>query len=132
MACGNPIPIYKEKSPKIANAGHFHSVGTDPAIRFHAFNIWVCCIGCNLYRYGNIAGYSATLKDKLPPDTYNYILDLPTIYKGLKLMPYEKEHALKVAGRFVKELLAEGKHSRTIAERIELRKKINKELNLYP
>lgn len=41
------------------NAGHLFGVGPFPALRFHPLNISSQCAGCNLWRSGNHAAYSA-------------------------------------------------------------------------
>lgn len=126
------MTTYHDKIAHNVDAGHFHAVSVEPELRFHAMNIWTQCRKCNRFDGGNGSGYSTILSHVLPSEVFNYILDLPHIYRGLKLMRHEKEHALVMVNQWIKKLKAEDKKGRTIAERIELRKKINHELNLYP
>lgn len=130
MACGKPISGLGLREAYNKNAAHFHDISSNPELRFHLMNIWINDVKCNRFLDGNKSAYHANIA-KLPEQVYNHILDLPIIYKGLKLMKHEKEAALFKTRKIIKDLEAEDKKGRSIIERIELRKRINHELNLY-
>lgn len=115
------------KKPLKFNAGHYFSVGSNNSLRFHLFNLWGQCEHCNSYLSGNIHEYSKHLQEL---ELYNFIQDLPTIYPILKLSKEELKEAIGKAKTVLK-VIPKLDRPRTFAERIELRKKINNELNLY-
>lgn len=45
------------------HAGHFHSIGAHPKMRFEPFNIWKQCQTCNNHLSGNLLEYRKNLKE---------------------------------------------------------------------
>lgn len=115
------------KRPLKFNAGHFYSVGSDPSIRFHLFNIWGQCEHCNSYLSGNIHQYRNKLINE---GIYEFIGDLPIMYPSLKLSKEELKEKVQLAKKILKSMPKLAR-ARTFEERIELRKQINNQLNIY-
>jgi len=118
------------KKPKKENGCHYHSVGSNPTLRWNLFNIWLGCEKCNSWLGGNINGYDNEIIKYYGRDKWEYIkFDLVRIYKSLHLsIPELKE--LKVLS---KKILKEVKDLPVLThnERWELRKKLNIRLNIY-
>jgi hypothetical protein len=50
------------------DAGHYRSVGTQPALRFDETNVHKQCVHCNQHRGGNIVEYRLRLLAKIGPE----------------------------------------------------------------
>lgn len=122
MMCGN--------IPKKKNGCHYHSVGSNPTLRYNLFNIWLGCEKCNVWLGGNIIGYDNQLIKYYGKEKWEYIkFDLVRIYKDLHLSIEDIKHFKLIA----KEILTEinNTHELNHKERWIFREKLNKRLNIY-
>ena len=109
-------------------AGHFYPTSTQGAIRFNLWNIHSQSVADNMYKSGNNQGYNKGLREVYGDEIYLFILDLPLMYQDLKLSKEDIIEATKQASNINK---SHKKEIRTIEQRIELRKELNKLLNNY-
>jgi hypothetical protein len=47
------------------DAGHFRSVGAQPALRFHELNCHKQCVPCNQHKAGNVVEYRIRLRQRI-------------------------------------------------------------------
>jgi hypothetical protein len=78
------------------NAGHFLSVGSSKAIRYHPFNINIQCEHCNSYKSGNEAEYRIGLIKKIGLENVEWLENnrngyTPTVEELKKIEAYYKE-----------------------------------------
>lgn len=59
ISCNNPKPLDQ------MNAGHFHPVGGNEAVRYDEDNTHGQCIACNLHKHGNERAYEKSLIRKI-------------------------------------------------------------------
>jgi len=122
ISCGNP-------KPKKKNAGHYHSVGANPSVRFNLMNIYLQCEHCNSYLSGNLINYSKNLQETFGVDLFEYInFGIIAEYPVLKTSKEEVKEAIKRAKEFNKTLTNERLDK---DDRIALRKAANKFIGLY-
>ena len=63
ISCGQ----YKED----LQAGHFHSAGKHPSLKFNEDNVHGQCLYCNFYLHGNLIPYSENLITKIGKERYD-------------------------------------------------------------
>lgn len=113
-----------------AQAGHYHSVGSNPQLRFHFMNIWLQDYRCNVELSANIPGYNKGLFDSFGKETKEFIeFGLTERYQSNKWHLYEIKNAIKECKKILKELPKDKIY--TIEERYTLRNEFNKRLGLY-
>ena len=101
ISCGNP-------EPKKKNAGHYHSVGANPSVRFNLMNIYLQCEHCNSYLSGNLINYSKKLQETFAVDVFEYInFGIIADYPTLKASKEDVKEAIKRAKEFNKTLTNE-------------------------
>jgi hypothetical protein len=122
ISCGNP-------EPKKKNAGHYHSVGANPSVRFNLMNIYLQCEHCNSYLSGNLINYSKNFQETFGVDLFEYI-NFGIIAENpiLKANKQELKEAIKRAKEFNKTLTNERLDK---GDRIALRIAANKFIGLY-
>ena len=108
-------------------AGHFYSVGGWPALRFNLMNIWLQSATDNNYLSGNSIKYRLKMQEI---GLIDFLDSLPTIYPELKLNATELKEKAREAKLILKSI-PKLDRPRTFDERIELRKQINNQLNIY-
>jgi hypothetical protein len=112
------------------HAGHFYAIGGNNQIRFHLFNIFGQSVDQNTDKDGNHSDYKIFLKEVFGKEIQEYCISL----KGLPALNLSKEEIKEktiIAKRIIKWLdLQDRKFSNS--ERIELRRKFNQELEIYP
>ena len=113
------------------NGGHFHSVGSNPALRFNLLNIFRQCEKCNSYLSGNLLNYEKGLQETFGESVkYEIKYKLAVLSPELKASKEEIKEAIYRARQIVKDLKThEMKHDKEL--RIHLRRIANKELGLY-
>lgn len=121
ISSGRP---YKETD----QAGHFYPTSTQDSIRFNLWNIHGQSVADNMYKSGNNQGYNKGLREVYGDEIYYLVIDLPTIYRDLKLCKYDIIEATKIAAKINKGLQ---KEVRTTEQRIQLRKQFNLEIGIY-
>lgn len=55
------------------DAGHYRSVGAQPAIRFHEDNCHKQCVPCNQHKAGNVVEYRIRLLQKIGPERLAFL-----------------------------------------------------------
>lgn len=124
MMCDNPVM-------KRINGCHYHAVGGNSSLRYNLFNVWHGCNSCNGHKGGNIIGYDNQLIKYYGRDFWEHIkFDLVRKNQIVKLSDEELKEKISIARKIVKELKQENKQH-TLKERVELRKKYNKEIGIY-
>jgi hypothetical protein len=86
------------------DAGHFYSVGSTPALRFNLNNIFAQSVYANQYLSGDQINFLSGLSQLYGENYKEYVLNLKSIYKELKLHIYEIKDKIKIAREIVKEL----------------------------
>ena len=74
------------------DAGHYHSVGSYPELRFNEDNVSGQCVHCNQHKRGNLIEYSINLPLRIGKKRFNRLTELKNIprkytiqeLKGLK------------------------------------------------
>ena len=59
------------------DAGHYRTVGSNPALRFEPLNCHKQCVPCNQHKSGDIVNYRISLVVRIGPVSYTH-LTLPT------------------------------------------------------
>lgn len=121
--------ISSRKSTGKRNAGHFYATSSQPAIRFHLFNIFNQSEHDNTYKSGNPIGYREGLLNTFGTETLAYIEGLKT-HPPINLTIEDLKEKIAIARQIVKRL-KKADLTYTTEERIEMRRHINKELNIY-
>jgi len=60
-----------KKLPEKYDAGHFHSVGSSPSLRFDERNVHAQCVHCNRDKHGNVHEYRIGLIQRVGIDIVN-------------------------------------------------------------
>ena len=55
------------------DAGHYRSVGSNPALRFHPDNCHKQCIPCNQHKHGNAVEYRIGLEKRIGPERLAFL-----------------------------------------------------------
>jgi hypothetical protein len=112
------------------DAGHLYSVGSNPALRFHLDNIHAQSVYANQYLSGDQINYINGLSEVYGKCYKDYVLNLKSVYKVLKLSQDELKEKITIAGQIVKELkVLDLQYPPKV--RLELRKKYNERLGIY-
>ena len=115
-------------------AGHYRSVGGWDNLRFNLHNNFRQCAQCNNPKSGNLVYYREGVVKLFGDSQMAFMDDLNVIYPSLKLNKDELAERTKIAKKAVKELIELNravKLPRTPDERIILRTKYNKMLDIY-
>lgn len=86
------------------DAGHFYSMGITPALRFNLNNIFAQSVYANQYLSGDQINFINGLSQLYGENYKDYVLNLKSVYKDLKLHIYEIKDKIKIAREIVKEL----------------------------
>jgi len=124
ISCGSNDAIH---------AGHFASVGSMPYLRYNLFNLFPQCYQCNVKKGGNVAWYRINLTQTFGTEFIS-MLDGLFQTKALHLSIGDLKEKIIEARLLVKEFEAANMaltHPRNSEQRIEMRKYINKRLNIY-
>jgi len=111
------------------NAGHYIGTLANPTIRFHLENIWLQSEHSNTWKSGDTIRYQTGIIALYGKEYLDYMNSLQSI-KPIKLTIEELKEKISISRGIIKWLkLQERKF--TIAERVELRNKFNKEIGIY-
>jgi hypothetical protein len=86
------------------DAGHFYSCGSTPSLRFNLNNIFAQSVYANQYLSGDQINFLSGLSQLYGENYKEYVLNLKSVYKELKLHIYEIKDKIKIAREIVKEL----------------------------
>lgn len=112
-------------------AGHYHTVGSNKSIRFNLDNLHLQDYHCNCEKSGNIHQYDLGLIKRYGKEYWEYVkFDIVGKYPLLKIPKEEYQHKISIANSIVKWLQLQNKNYSPI-ERLQLRKKYNKEIGIY-
>lgn len=112
------------------DAGHFYSVGSNPALRFNLDNIHAQSVYANQYLSGDQINYLNGLSKIYGEEYKNYVLNLKSQYAILKLTKEEYKEKIKIAKEIIRLLKFEFRHYDK-TERIKLRNDFNERLCIY-
>lgn len=112
------------------NAGHYASIGSNATLRFHLENIWIQSEHSNSWKAGDTLRYQQGIINTFGKDYLDYMDSLRNI-PPLKLSIEEIKEAIPKARSILKWLKLQSRKF-TTEERIELRRKFNNDLNIYP
>ena len=112
-------------------AGHYWHKSKNSASEctFHLWNLHSQCKFCNRSQHGNLGNYSKGVLKTYGKDTFDFLLNLPEMYRDLVWDKEELKEAIRQAKLVLKSLPKEKIYS--VEQRIELRKQINNQLNIY-
>ena len=116
---------------KPLHAGHFHSVGANPYLRFHLLNIWGQCFECNGEKGGKPIQMAEGILQLCGNDsrTKSEISLLKSKAKPLKLTDEQFQEAISNLRLINKHI--EKERVLSPKERIDLRKELNQEIGIY-
>lgn len=112
------------------DAGHLYTVGSNPTIRFHLFNIFAQSVHDNQHKSGNELQFFLRLKEVFSKDFQDFVLSLKQI-PSIHLSKDDLRDKTMVARSLVKWLKLQDK-TYTTEERISLRTDFNNSLAIYP
>jgi hypothetical protein len=112
------------------DAGHFYSVGGNPALRFHLDNIHAQSVYANQYLSGDQMNYLNGLREVYGLEYKEYVISLKARYTVLKLTIEEMKDKITISRGIVKWLKLQDR-SYSDKKRIELRKEYNLKLGIY-
>jgi hypothetical protein len=112
-------------------AGHYHHKSKNSASEctFHLWNLSAQCKYCNRFQNGNLSKYGQSIERIYGEEIYNLLHDLPIMYRGLNWSKDELKEFIRVAKLINKSMPKQEVYS--TEKRIELRKTINNQLNIY-
>jgi hypothetical protein len=117
--------------PKKGFAGHYHSVGSNPTLRFHLHNIHLQCYSCNGEKGANIIGYNKGLIMEYGKEYKEYVeSDIVAKTKSIKLSRIELTELTSKASAIRKDL-EDKKTTYGFKYRLEIRTEINNQLSIY-
>lgn len=61
---------------KSAHASHFIPKSQGLRIYFERRNTHVCCVGCNMFKHGNLSAYAVWMKNKYGADIFDELMKL--------------------------------------------------------
>lgn len=112
-------------------AGHYHTVQSNGAIRFNLDNLHMQDFNCNCKKGGNIHQYDLGLIKRYGKEYWEYVkFDIVSKYPLLKMAVFEYKEKIAIARGVVKWLKLQNKVY-SAKERIELRKVFNEQIGIY-
>jgi len=112
-------------------AGHYHSVGSKPNLRYNLFNIYIQCFSCNGFKGGLLLEYGEGLINTFGLKHKEFCeYELVSNNYVLKLTINELKELIVIAKSIVKVLKIENKQYSNL-ERLQIRKKFNNMLGIY-
>ena len=111
------------------DAGHFHSVGSNPQIRFHLMNIFAQTVYANNHQGGQPLEYYAGLGVVFGLEIQSYCFNLKG-HPELCLTKEDLKSAIKKARECLK-WVKDQNRSFTTKERITIREELNKKIGIY-
>ena len=118
-----------QKESNKYDAGHFHSTGAHPELRFNALNIWKqCAYNCNKSLSGNILEYENEIT-RIYGEAFRGYLRHEIILQAKDVRP-SKDDLLELR-KTVKEWIKELKPAISNQERMQKRIELNQKLGIY-
>lgn len=110
-------------------AGHYVSLGANQTLRFHLENIWLQSMHSNSWKSGDTLRYQEGIIKLYGKDYLDYLNSLQSI-KPLHLTCSDIEEKIPIARSILKYLKLQDRMFST-EERLELRIRFNKDLEIY-
>lgn len=126
---GHPCISSGRNLGKSYDAGHLMGRQSHPQIRYHLFNIFSQSVHDNQWKSGNQLEFVSGIEKTFGVEVKDYCLSLKG-FEPLKLTIDEINEKISIAKGLVKWLKLQDRKF-TVSERLELRVKFNKELNIY-
>lgn len=104
------------------HAGHRVSIGSNPTLRYHLFNIFKQCSICNDWKSANERAYDAGIIKIYGKAVYDYIKSLPARYTSLNLSKEELKEKIIIAREIKRDILSGKDYTR---------EEINQRLAIY-
>lgn len=111
------------------NAGHYISVGSNDTLRFHLENIWLQSEHSNNWKSGDTLRYQDGIVRLFGSCYLDYMNSLKSI-KSINLKIEDIKEKIPIARGILKWCKLQERYF-TLSERVELRKKFNKEIGIY-
>lgn len=113
------------------SAGHRHSVGSNPSLRYNLHNIHIQEQACNINGAGNLSKYDQGLEKIYGDDYKEYVVfEIVRLYPALHLSQPELKEAIVKARKAKNELLIKNKEY-SPSERRLLRNHYNQQIGIY-
>jgi hypothetical protein len=114
------------------HAGHFHTVGGKPSLRFHLFNIWKQSAQDNNFKSGNIQDYIMNLNILFGSEwVHENVINLPYKYPVLKLSIPELIEKIAICKQILKEQRLGNHIALSTEDRVNIRNILQKRLGIY-
>ena len=94
------------------HAGHHYSVGSNPQLRYHFYNIFKQCSICNSWKSGNEREYDKGIEKHYGINVLEYCQTLKSKYQELHLTVDELKQAIEIAKGIKKDILSGMDYSR--------------------
>ena len=112
--------------------GHYHSIGANNPLRFNLHNVSIQDYYCNVKKGSNKTGYNLGLIKIYGKEYQEYVeYDIVRMYPKIKLSIPELKEIIKIARVIIKEL-KKLDNTYPPEKRIELKRKYNIELGMFP
>jgi hypothetical protein len=111
------------------NAGHYVSVGANNTIRFHLENIWVQSEHSNTFKSGDTIRYQDGIRRLFGQEYLDYMDSLRSI-PPIKLTIDDIKEKIPIVRSLIKWCKLQDR-TFTLSERVELRRRFNKEIGIY-
>ena len=111
------------------NAGHYISVGSNPTLRYNLHNIHIQSEHSNSWKSGDTIRYQEGLKKIYSQQYFDFIESLKST-PPINLSIDQIKDSIESARKIIKELKST-ESTYTPDQRIELRNKFNKRINIY-
>lgn len=126
------LPCISCTGYKMRQAGHFHSVGSRPYLRFNLNNIHVQDHRCNIELTGNQEQYFKGLCDRYGAGYASWVENIiPARYRDIKLSKVELKQATSKARECLNELKNRTTPIESMQERQALRLIYNNRIGIY-
>ena len=124
--------ISSNKTTGQDHAGHFHSRGSKPSLRFNLFNIWKQSAQDNAWKGGNIHQYLLNLNELFGEAWVDWnIVKLPLRYPLIKLSVLEIKEKILICRQIVKEQKNGDFIATTKEERVAIRAILQEQIGIY-
>lgn len=128
---GHPCMMCGNAHMKRINGCHYHSRGNNLTLAYNLLNIYHGCHSCNVEKGGNIIGFDTCLIATFGEELWNEVkFNLVREYPRVDLRENDFKEKIPIAREIVREL-KKANRIYTSEERIELRDKYNKRLQIY-
>jgi hypothetical protein len=106
---------------------HFHSVGSNPTLRYNLDQIHSGSSYCNDYSNTHLSGYKEGLATRYSKEYQDYVVNqLPILYKEIHLTAHDIAEKLVIVRRLIREL-----PKMNFKDAMEARSELNKEIGIY-